>query len=138
MEFVTLPLSDKLTIGKSINLHNKIVPQLYGINDNENIKIGDIREVFVDFIEEYSYGKKKTPNNSEFRLYVKENNREIDIFPYQQIDRKADSHSFILNTNDLIPNTYYIDIRIKNGRTSNVFENVVNFSIVSNVTNFNK
>lgn len=139
MEFVVLPLEERISIGNYNNKHEiKYVPQISGINNKEKLKNGEIRELIVDFIEEYSYGKQIIPNASEYRLYVKENDREIDIYPYQPIDRKFTTHTFIIKTNELIPNDYYIDIKTKRGQNTNFFEKVLEFSIVSNVSNFNK
>lgn len=135
MEFVVLPISKKVTFGKVTN-EIKYEPQLSGINDFENIKIGDIREINVDFIEEYSYGKKIIPSDAEFRLYVKENDREIDVFKFQPIERRYDEHTFVIDTNDLIPNDYHIDIRVKQGRNIKHFNDILKFTIVSNITNF--
>ena len=137
MEFVVLPMDKKIKIGKISN-EIDFEPQLSGINDNEKIKTGEIREINVDFIEKYSYGKKIIPSNTEFRLYVKENNREIDVFNYHPIERRYDEHMFIIDSNGLIPNEYYIDIRTKYGRNVKYFDNVLRFTVVSNVTNFYK
>jgi hypothetical protein len=138
MEFVVLPMEKRIILGKSTKFETNYVPQAYGIGEKENIKIGDIREVFVDFIKEYSYGTKIIPNDSEYKVYVKENDREVIVYPYQKIERQFDEHSFIINTNELIPNTYYIDIKTKQGNSVKYFENVLEFKIISNVTNFYK
>ena len=44
----------------------------------------------------------------------------------------------MINTNELIPNDYHVDIRTKQGRSVKIFDNVLEFTIVSNVTNFYK
>ena len=41
---------------------------------------------------------------------------------------------FLLNTSELVPGTYYIDIRIKTLYQTRVFKNVLHFDKVSNVT----
>ena len=138
MEFVVLPMEEKISFGKHKTVKVNYDPQLSGIKEKENITIGDIREIVVDFIEEYSYGKKYIPSFAEFRLYVKEGDREIDIFPFQPIERRYDEHMFIINTNQLIPNVYHIDIRVSEGRELKYFNNILEFKIVSNVTNFYK
>lgn len=138
MEFVILPTEDKIKLGGLSKTNNKIVPQLSGINDKERIKIGNIHEVFVDFIEEYSYGKKIMPTSSEYRIYVKENDREIDVYEYQPIETRGDSHSFIINSLEMVPNTYHIDIKVKQGRSMLIYENIIEFDVVSNVTNYYK
>lgn len=139
MEFVVLPFEKRISLGKQADVSDvEIIPSIYGINDSENVKIGDVREIKVDFIEEYSRGKKIYPSKVEYRLYVKEGKREIDIFPYQKLDKMGENHCFIVNTNDLIPNTYYVDIRVTNGRNVKHFENVLEFNIVHNITKYNK
>ena len=138
MEFVVLPMEEKISFGKHKTVKVNYEPQLSGIKEKENITIGDIREIAVDFIEEYSYGKKYIPSFAEFRLYVKEGDREIDVFPFQPIERRYDEHMFIINTNQLIPNVYHIDIRVSEGRELKYFNNILEFKIVSNVTNFYK
>lgn len=138
MEFVVLPMEKRVNIGKLNTSASNFTPQLSGINDKEKIKIGDIRELFIDFIEDYSCGTKIIPSESEIRIYVKENDREIDIYDYQPIERRYDEHTFMINTNELIPNDYHVDIRTKQGRSVKIFDNVLEFTIVSNVTNFYK
>lgn len=138
MEFVVLPMEKRVSLGRIDNEIISHTPQLSGINDCEKIKIGDIREINVDFIEDYTHGKTMIPSHSEYRIYVKENDREIDIYPYQPIERRYNQHAFIVDTNELIPNTYYIDIKTKHGRSVKIFDNVLEFTIVSNVTNFYK
>lgn len=138
MEFVVLPIENKIMLGKHKSIESNSYPQLYNINDCEKIKRGDIREVTVDFIEEFSHGKKTIPTYAEYRIYVKEGNREIDVFKFHPLECRFDKHMFILNTNDLVPNTYYIDIKVTQGRNVKHYNNITKFIIVSNVTNYIK
>lgn len=138
MDFVVLPIEGKITLGKNKKLEYNIYPQISNLNDSENIKKGDIREVQVDFVKEFSYGKTEIPSLAEYRIYVKEGDREINVFPYQVIERRYDNHTFIINTNDLIPNTYHIDIRITQGRNIKYYNNISHFTIVNNVTKYIK
>ena len=71
----------------------------------------------------------------EYRLYVKDGDREIDVIEYQPIET-IDSMNFInIYTMDLLPNKYYLDIKIYNGREKRTFKNVLYFNIVNNVSN---
>ena len=137
MEFVVLPMESRIMLGgASLSTYN-LVPSTYGINDNEHIKIGDIREIRVDFIEEYSsYGLKHLPTKSEYRIYVKEGDREITVFPYQPLERFNTEHVILINTNDLIPNKYYIDIKVNQGRSIKNYEKVIEFYVVNDVTKY--
>lgn len=136
LEFVVNDRKNILTLGKHRQKGNDIIPSIYGINDSEKLKIGEVREVYVDFIEEYSMGKKFLPAKAEYRIYVKENDREIDVFQYQPVECRYTDYMFVVDTNDLIPNEYHVDIRIKQDRNIKHYENVLTFIVSDNVTNY--
>lgn len=137
MEFVVLPFEQKISLGKHNTIESySLVPQITGINDKERIKIGNTREVKVDFIEEYTYGKKHIPSSAWYRIYVKEGKREITIYPYQPMDRKYDEHSFTIDTIELIPNEYHIDIMINYNGKARYFENCLEFEVISNISQY--
>ena len=54
---------------------------------------------------------------------------------YQPVERAFLNNFFIINTEDLIPNDYYVDIRVMNGRETRYYKKVLRFRVVSNVTN---
>lgn len=137
MEFVVKPLNKKISLGKhNTNTSYPLVPQISGINDKEKIKIGDTRTIQVDFIEEYSYGKKHIPPTAWYRLYVKEGDREIDVHQYTPIERRYDEHFIYVDSLELVPNTYFIDIMISQNGKAKYFENCLSFKIIDNVTKF--
>ena len=57
-----------------------------------------------------------------------------NIFNYQYIERYNDEHMFIINTNDLIPNQYHIDIRVKQGTNVTYFNNILDFDKIFSKT----
>lgn len=137
MEFVVLPFERKISLGKHTSDEDyALVPQISGVCDKEKIKIGDAREIKVDFIKEYSYGEKHIPSSAWYRVYVKEGNREIDVYPYHPIERHYDEHFLYIDSLELIPNDYHIDIMVNQNGKAKYFENCLEFTIVDNVTNF--
>lgn len=135
MEFVTLASSKHLKIGNGNDERVELTPSLNGINDDERLGVGEIREVEVDFRKRYTTNKKETIDTGEYRIYVKDGNREIDIYDgYQPIESSFLYNYFIVNTNDFIPNTYFVDIKIKSGRETKYFKKALTFRVVSNVT----
>ena len=111
-----------------------VVPSVYGINDSENLNQGEVREVIVDFREKYTTDKRHLISKAEYRLYVKDGNRELDILQYQPIEMGEDINFFNIYTMDLIPNEYFIDIKVTNGQEKNIFKNVLRFNIINNIT----
>ena len=134
LEFSTRPKSHKMKIGTDSAVKNNMVPSLYGINDFENIHRGEIREVVVDFRKEYEAEKKYLIDSAEFRLYVKDGNREYTVIDYQPIERAFLNNYFMIYAEDLIPNIYYVDIKVKLGRETRYFKQALRFKVVSDVT----
>lgn len=134
LEFSTRPSCHKLMIGDVSNVKNQLVPALYGINDNEQLKRFQERIVIVDFREKFSTDKRKLTSNGEYRIYVYDGNRQLDVIPYTKIEKGFLNNYFKIYTEDFIPNKYYIDIKINDGNEVRFFENVLSFEIVSDVT----
>jgi hypothetical protein len=121
-------------IGDNSNIKRDLVPSFYGINDDESITQGEIREVSVDFREKYNTDKRFLIDSAEYRLYVKDGNREYDVIPYQPVEKSFLNNFFIVHTEDLIPNKYFIDIKVNIGRETKYYRGALRFKIVSNVT----
>lgn len=134
LEFSTKPLNSKLQIGENSISKNKLVPSLYGINDNECVKRGQEREVTVDFRKKFSTDKRKITSTAEYRMYVNDGTRQIEVIPYTKIEKAFLHNFFKINTSDFIPNKYHVDIKVNDGRETRFFENVLSFEIVSDVT----
>lgn len=134
MEFVVNSKSKKIGIGNDSKLKKTVVPSFYGINDDEVLGQGEIREVTIDFREKYSTDKKELINSADYRLYVKDGNRELDVLPYQPVEKAFLNNFFVLYTEDLIPNQYYVDVRVQMGRETKYYKEALRFKIVDNIT----
>ena len=133
-EFVVNPMSNFFSISSKSAMPDRTVPQISGINDAEELARGEVREVIVDFRKEYTTNRKELLDDAEWRLYVKDANRDLDVIDYQPVERAFLNNFFIINTEDLIPNDYYVDIRVKSGRETRYYKKVLRFRVVSNVT----
>jgi hypothetical protein len=133
MEFVASGKSKRFFIGNGYSTLD-VVPTLYGINDGENISIDEVREIGVEFREKFTTNIKHTISNAEYRLYVKDGDREIDVINFEPINRAFLYNYFMVYGQDLIPNKYYIDIKYYTGREVKYFKNILYFNIVNNVT----
>ena len=138
MEFYVNPRSRKLSIGSNSDIRKNIVPTFFGINDEESINVGDVREIGVDFVTKYETNKKILIDSGEYRLYVKDGDREIDVIEYQPIEKCFLNNFFVIYTDELIPNKYFVDVKIKLGRETKIYKEAFRFKIVNNVTNRNQ
>lgn len=135
METVTISSKKYLSAGSSSVLKKDVVPSFEGINNGEDLIRGEVREVVVDFRKEYTTDKKELIDGGEYRVYVKDGNREIVVFDYQPIEKAFLNNFFVVHTEDLIPNNeYFIDVKIKFGREIKYYKKAVRFRVVSDVT----
>lgn len=130
MEFVTLSPISYFNFGNTILDNKKAIPFLYGINDNEDLVQEDERLIKVEFRVPFS-STKEIVDKAEYRIYTKDGNREIDVIPFMPIEKFYLFNFFKINTKDLLPNKYYVDIK--------VYENdeIINYKekLIFNITN---
>lgn len=138
MEFVALAPSKYLNIGNSPIKTENLYPILYGINDNENIIQGDIRIVNVEYKLPYSNNKNRIIDGGEYRIYTKDGNREIEVIPFHPIEKMHLYNFFAINSSDFVPNTYYVDVRIKHNSQIIRYNNKLRFNIISQINNMKK
>ena len=133
MEFVAHSKDSFFQLGEAAAKKIQFEPSITGINDNEKIYQGAIRELKVQFKIKF------TPDyelieDSYYRIYVKDGRREIDIIDWDNINIMGIDNVFMLDTTTLIPQEYHIDIKAKYGKETRIFKNKATFKIVDNAT----
>lgn len=136
MEFTVLKRNTFFTIGNNIGEGRDLVPQLSGINDAEKIRIGDVRRVDVDFRIPYTTNQKAVFDNAEYRIYVKDANRQVDVYDYQPLESAFLQNFFIIDSREMVPGDYFVDMRVKTGLNVKYYREITRFTIVSNVTDY--
>lgn len=134
MEFVVHSPNEFYNFGEYRDYLNKYTATIQGVNDSEDLLRGEKREIKVNFKKDYTYNDYKLLTNSQYRIYVKDGDKEIDVSEWDNIDLMSDYNSFILNTENFLPNTYYVDIKAKINNDTKVFKSVLKFSIKNNKT----
>lgn len=132
MEFVTHKSS--LSLGTIKAQTDTVSPLIIGINDCEKINQGEIRELKVYFKKAYTQNDYKLLDNCEYRLYVMDDKREIDVIDWDLISKISDFNVFYIKTDELLPNKYKVDIRAKMGNEIRLFKDCLNFEIINNST----
>ena len=134
LDFVTLSEFDFYQFGSGDQLPKQYVPSIRGINYDEKIKRGDVRKVIVEARIPYTTNQLQIIDNMEYRLYVNDGVRELDVISWQKLERCWNHNYFLINTNDLLPNRYKIDVRIYSNLEVKHFENILSFDIINDVT----
>ena len=124
-----------LNIGKTIEKQSHLTPTLYGIQHNERIQRGDIRKVGITSQVEYSRNTQVLTSRIEARVYIKDGERELDVMPFMQVNKTDSENYFIIDTNILHPQKYYIDIKVKYNQEEIIHHNTLSFFITDNLNN---
>lgn len=122
-------------IGNQISDVTRYKPLISGIKNNEQINRGDLRKINIIARVEYDQYKARLLNNMELRLYVKDGESEIDVIPYDKVHKSFNENFYYIDTNMLIPNNYYVDIRFMCNNEIIVRKNILQFTIVNNLNN---
>ena len=134
MEFEVQPKQRFMTFGTNSATKHTYVPTVYGINDGELLNRGEVREVTVDFRVEFETSRKVLLDSAEYRIYVMDGTREIEVIPYHPIEKAFLNNYFLVYTQDFVPNDYYVDIKTTIGRETKYYRNIMRFTVVSDVT----
>ena len=131
LEFVTKESTNYFNFGNENYEQLKYVPTVYGIKNGENINMGQILKIFVSPRLEYTTNIVKNITGMEYRVYVKETDKEITVIEYEPINRAYNNNYFILHTSDLLPNKYYVDIKIKRNDEEIIHKGKLEFKVVN-------
>ena len=104
----------------------------WGISEKEKLSAGVTRKVKLTIKELYRNQNNFLPLDIEYRVFITTGEKyEIDVIPFTCVDRTSSGYEFSLDTSWLIPQDYYLQIRLKNG---NYYENkqTLSFTVVSN------
>jgi hypothetical protein len=103
----------------------------WGIGEKENIIAGSVKKVKLTIKELYANQNKFLPLDIEYRLFTTSGKKyEIEVIPFTPVNRTNTGYEFNLDTSWLIPQDYFLQIRMKNG---SYYENkqTLSFTIVS-------
>jgi hypothetical protein len=133
LDFVVKDSMEYYNIGTNDMLPRKVAVNIAGIRNQENIKRGDIRRVIVSARIPYTVEQTQYIDNLQYRLYVKEGNRELTVIDFQPVEMANNYYYFLLDTASLIPNTYYLDVLATSNLEVTTLKNVCQFNIVNQV-----
>lgn len=112
----------------------RIVPSLSGIDNKETVGRGDVRKVNIDCRIPYTSDQASYTGDIEYRLYVLQGTSEIDVIPYSKVEMSFLENYFLIDTKQLLPCRYYVDIRVKNDMEDIMHRKMLQFDIEDNRT----
>ena len=121
--------------GDSESLPIEYTFNLSGIRRDEKIKRGDQRKVFVNARIPYTVNETSVIDGLQYRLWIREGNTEVNVIDWTDVNKSYLKNYFILDTSWMIPNEYYIDIKLTSNQLVKTYTNTLKFNIVNQVEN---
>ena len=136
MDFTLKKTSNFFNLGNSIEGYNDTFSvTITGINEREEIKRGDVRCLTVKALPSYTTNTYELLDQMDIRLYIKDGTREIDVIEWDAVNKGFTTNFYNIDTNILIPQRYYVDVRVKYGLNSIIHHNVLSFDITDDINN---
>ena len=135
MDFTLKAPNMFFNIGNKIDSLNRLIPNVSGINDSERILRGDKRKIKITARIQYDTNNTLLVDGIETRLYVMDGMRELNVFNWQPVNKTFLENYTVIDTSILIPQRYYLDIKIKYGNEEIIHHDALHFDIVNDIGN---
>ncbi len=122
-----------ISFGTSSSKAKDFIISVIGIKREEKIINGEVRKVIVNAKIPFTSNQQQSVENLEYRLYVREGNSQYTVIDFHPIEMSPELNFFYLDTNTLLPNTYYLDVRIKSNGQIKHLKEVLKFDIINEV-----
>lgn len=119
-----------INIGNTEEIPKEYGFSVHGVKRDEKINRGDTRKIIIKAKIPYTINQQDIIDKLEYRLYVKEGTNEYTVVDYQPIHKTFDQNYFLLDTDSLIPNKYWLDIKLVTNREVRTIKDIVAFHIV--------
>lgn len=134
LDFTLKPTPNYFNIGNSLSMTNvSFTPSISGINSKERIKRGDLRKLVISARPNYTSNTVQLVDEMCIRLYVKDGTGEIDVIGWDRVNKSFSENFYMIDTSILIPQRYYVDVRISYGMESIIHHDVLTFDIVNDL-----
>jgi hypothetical protein len=120
-------------IGNNESLPVDYAMSISGVKRDEKIKRGDVRKIMVSARIPYTINESKVIDNLQYRLWVREGNTQVNVIEWQDVNIAYLKNYFLLDTSWMIPNRYYIDIKLTSNQEVKTYTDQMQFEIVNQV-----
>lgn len=102
-----------------------------GIAEGEKMKPDGLRRISIDIKQFYPNQDNNITYDVEYRLYVTQSDKfEIDVISWTKADRTFIGYEFLLDTSWLIPQDYFLEVRLKSNDIVKQ-KNPLRFTVIS-------
>jgi len=132
-EFTLLDPNSYYQIGPLDQTPKEYGYSIDGIKQDEKVVNGEIRKVFVSVRVPYTVNQQVVIDGIEYRMYVRQGTTEVETIPWSPVNRTFNHNYFLVDTGDMIPNEYFIDIKVTSNQKVNIYKRITKFQVVSRI-----
>lgn len=131
LEFALKDSMGYYNIGDSSSTPKKANVTISGIQNNEKIKRGDVRKIFVTPKIPYTVNQTQVVDSMKYRIYTLEGVNELTSIEYTPVEMTNPNAYFLLDTMSFLSGIYYIDVIVESNLEITTLKNVSKFTIVN-------
>lgn len=138
LDFVVMPYGGYYKIG-TLNTETELYGiSLSGIKVDERIVNGEVKTARVNIRKPNTPHFVNEPFELYYTLYVKQGPNRVTVIDWEKLDFLFSGFEFSLDTSWLIPQQYFIDIKVITNDEVRIFNEEVKFNIINDFTNKTK
>lgn len=131
MSFTPQPSSNRYQIGNATYEPIRYGVSINGIKRDEFLKQGERLKVFVNLRKPYTVSETDQIDGISYRMYVKQGVNQITVIDWTVVNRAYDSNYFIIDTSWLVPQQYFIDIKVSNRDEVKLYNEETRFTVIN-------
>lgn len=130
LEFEIKCDEDYLSIGSGEFLPEEYGLSFSGLKRDEVINQGEKRKIVVSVRKPYVYEVPVLTDYVQYKIYVKEGPlNQIIIQDWTSLNRVTNMNYFVLDSSWLLPNKYYLDIRVSSNQEIREYKEITQFFV---------
>ena len=123
--------NDYYQLGSDVSEPIRYGISVSGIKREEKVNQGEKRRVNVHLRKPYTVEQQDVKTNVYYKLYIKQGPNVIDILDWQPVNKLYNSNTFNIDTTWLVPQVYYVDIKVERNDEINVYNEELKFTVLS-------
>lgn len=129
-DLILLPANDYYDIGTLSKDPITYGFSFGGIKQDERIINNNIRKVIVTVKQAYSSRVILPQFKCYYRVYVSEGPTEVIVQDWTRLNQTPNEYYFIFDTQDKVPNEYYVDIKVLTSGEVDIYKRQLKFHII--------
>lgn len=131
MSFVPKVEEEFYLIGENVLNPIKYGVSLSGIKSEEKMHQGEKRRINVLLRKPYTVNQVDVVTKIYYKLYIKRGHDQTVVTDWLEVNKTYGSNFFTIDTSWLIPQTYFIDIKVDRNGETNIYNEELKFIILN-------